>query len=140
MRKKFFIIMFIIVLPILFIYVFFYYPQKKEYYQDVNCLKIACEKNRIIQELFLLIPQNAEEITISYRTNRIKNLNIAFKVPYIDWNSYISDIKDKLKNYSISALPQGKTDKIVYFFGTPDTFFKQIDITLNSNYIAIQSF
>ena len=134
--------MLIAVLPVTFIYFFFYHPQRNEYYRDVNHLVISYKKfnNKIIQAFIPLIPENAQEITISYRTNRMKNISISFQLQNMNWESYISIVKEKLKNYSISALPQTDTDKIVYFWGTPDTLFSQIDISVDGNYITIQSF
>ena len=142
LKKKLLTMMFIAVLPVAYIYFFFYYPQRNEYYRDVNHLVISYKKsnNEIVQAFIPLIPENAQEIIISYRINRIKNISISFKLPDMNWKSYISIVKEKLKNYSISALPQADTDKIVYFWGTPDTLFSQIDISVDGDYITIQSF
>lgn len=132
----------LVILLVLFVCFFFCCQQKKENYIDVNHLKVACKKENTkkICPLVSLIPKNAKDITVSYRSNRIKNITISFKCPYVNWKSYIQTVDKRLKNYSISSLPKSPNDKTVYFFGTQDTVFSQIDISINQDNITIQTF
>lgn len=142
LKKQLFTRTFIIILFVLLVYVFFFCPQKEEYYQDVNELIMTYEKsdNKVIQPLIPLIPERAEDIMVSYRQNRVKSILIVFKIQNIHWKSYILAVKKKLKGFSMPTLPQNQRGETVYFRGTPDTLFEQIDISIHDDYISIQSF
>ena len=122
----------LVILLVLFVCFFFCCQQKKENYIDVNHLKVACKKENTkkICPLVSLIPKNAKDITVSHRSNRIKNITISFKCPYINWKSYIQTVDKRLKNYSISSLPKSPNDKTVYFFELQIPFLVRLTFLL----------
>ena len=133
---------FIIAIGIAFVYLLFFHPQKQYFFKDTGILQDAFTNSthKSLQLISSFIPPEATNIRISYRTNRVKNIDVSFDAANIDWSDYIGFVQSQLKNYSSSPTSIEQNDKHIFFQGNSDSYFKQIDITLEGNFITIQSF
>lgn len=133
---------FIIATWAVFIYFFFFFPQRRYYFKNTSLLQdsLTARPNNSLQSISSLIPSNAINIRFSYRTNRVKNVTITLDASNINWSDYIGFVQSQLKNYTSSPSSIKGSDKHIVFWGDFDSYFKQIDIALNENFITIQSF
>lgn len=128
---------------VVFIYLFFFYPQKRYYFKDTNLFQNALSTRINVYSLRLispLLPANASNIRVFYRSNRIRNITIRFDASSINWVDYIGFVRSHLNHYSSSPSSIKESDKYISFSADQDSYFKQIDITLDENFITIQSY
>lgn len=140
-KKKSWII--IIATLVVFIHFFFFHPQKRYYFKNINLFQNAlttCINVYSLRLILPLLPANAKNIRVFYRSNRIRNITIMFDASNINWVDYIDFVQSQLKHYRTSQSLIKESDKHISFYADFDSYFDQVDVNLDENFITIQSY
>lgn len=156
-QKKYIFFLFGLFTICIFVYSFFFMKEKNYFTDTIELAETQPEdyKRFPLKEIIPLIPASATQIKIIYKKSRIKNIEISFCLNNSIHENYIKSIKEKLHEYTVmnpliyfkgtSITSQQMTSKLedgetIYFKGTPNTHFIQIDLTKENNCIKIQTF